>query len=58
MNSPRANGSRVALRRQGDVEGVRQSSGNWHHENNFKWIRRIYVRPMQYSRLQSIRMAV
>ncbi|KAJ6635022.1 Bromodomain and WD repeat-containing protein 1 [Pseudolycoriella hygida] len=52
-NSPRTNG-RVA-RRSGEVEGVRQSSGNWQRDANLKWIRRIYVRPMRYSRLQALR---
>lgn len=51
-NSPRANG--VAAR----VEGVRQSQGNWQREQNFKWIRRIYVQPMRYSRLQALRHSV
>lgn len=41
-----------------DVEGVRQSSGNWQREQNFKWIRRIFVQPMQYSRLQALRQSV
>lgn len=52
MNSPRANGN------SSRVEGVRQSSGNWQREQNFKWIRRIYVQPMQYSRLQALRQSV
>lgn len=56
-NSPRANG-RVGLRRSGDVEGVRQSSGNWQRDINLKWIRRIYVQPMRYSRLQTLRTKV
>lgn len=53
----RANGGRVGLLRYGDVEGVRQSSGNWQRES-IKWIRRTYVQPLQYSRLQSLRQAV
>lgn len=58
-NSPRANGSRVgSVRRSGDVEGVRQSSGNWQRDINLKWIRRIYVQPMRYSRLQTLRQKV
>lgn len=60
-SSPRSNGGpgRVGLRRTGDVEGVRQSVGNWHRTNlNFKWMRRIYVRPMQNSRLTTIKQAV
>lgn len=58
-NSPRSNGvARVGLRR-GDVEGVRQSSGNWQRNNhNFKYVRRIYVRPMQHSRLLALKQSV
>lgn len=48
----------VAARRTGDVEGVRQSSGNWQRETNFKFIRRIYVRPMKYSQMQNLRQTV
>ncbi|XP_055904407.1 bromodomain and WD repeat-containing protein 3 [Eupeodes corollae] len=61
-NSPRGAGSigraMVAARRTGDVEGVRQSSGNWQRETNFKFIRRIYVRPMRYSQTQNLRQTV
>lgn len=48
--SPRSNSLRG--------EGVRQSSGNWEREQNFKWIRRTYVQPMRYSRLQALRQSV
>ncbi|XP_045621318.2 bromodomain and WD repeat-containing protein 3 isoform X2 [Procambarus clarkii] len=41
--SPRATG-RVGARRVGDVEGVRQSTGNWHRDPNIKWNRRIIVK--------------
>lgn len=41
----------------GRGEGVRQSSGNWEREQNYKWIRRTYVRPMKYSRLQALRLS-
>ncbi|XP_055848126.1 bromodomain and WD repeat-containing protein 3 [Episyrphus balteatus] len=61
-NSPRGAGSigraLVAARRTGDVEGVRQSVGNWQRETNFKFIRRIYVRPMKYSQMQNLRQTV
>ncbi|XP_068220556.1 bromodomain and WD repeat-containing protein 3 isoform X2 [Palaemon carinicauda] len=40
--SPRA--SRVGARRVGDVEGVRQSTGNWQRDPNIKWNRRVIVR--------------
>lgn len=51
--SPRSVNGSISAR----VEGVRQSSGNWEREQNYKWIRRTYVRPMQYSRLQALRQA-
>ncbi|CAD7093518.1 unnamed protein product [Hermetia illucens] len=56
-NSPRGTG-RVGPRRNGDVEGVRQSSGNWQRESTFKWIRRIFVRPMKYAHLQNLKQTV
>lgn len=44
--SPRA-GNRVGgLRREGDVEGVRQSSGNWHRDNTTPWNKPILARPL------------
>lgn len=56
-NSPRSNSARISLRR--DVEGVRQSVGNWQRGiNNFKWLRRTYVRPMPHSRLVALKQAV
>lgn len=57
LNSPRLNGNanRIPLRRLGEIEGVRQSSGNWQRESSYKWIRRMYVRPMSHSALQAIR---
>ncbi|KAL2733024.1 PH-interacting protein [Vespula maculifrons] len=42
--SPR--GSRPGLRRAGDVEGVRQSSGNWQRDNTTPWNKPILARPM------------
>lgn len=42
--SPRA--SRPGLRRVGDVEGVRQSSGNWQRDNTTPWNKPILVKPM------------
>ncbi|KAK7075021.1 Bromodomain and WD repeat-containing protein 3 [Halocaridina rubra] len=50
--SPRA--SRVGARRVGDVEGVRQSTGNWQRDPNMKWNRRIIVRRQQSCLLQSL----
>lgn len=54
------NGHRgVGLRRSGDVEGVRQSSGNWQRDTpGYKWIRRIYVKPMKYAVLQTLKQKV
>lgn len=60
-NSPRSVSSsgRVGLRRTGDVEGVRQSVGNWQRSiHQFKWIRRTYVNPMPHSRLVALKQAV
>lgn len=51
--------SRVVLSRPGDIEGVRHSSGNWQRGGtNIKWLRRIYVRPMQHSRLVMLKQVV
>ncbi|XP_063869262.1 PH-interacting protein-like isoform X2 [Scylla paramamosain] len=57
--SPRA--SRVGARRVGDVEGVRQSTGNWQRDPNMKWKRRVIVRRLKTSEIkQSVetRMAI
>ncbi|XP_015599493.1 PH-interacting protein isoform X2 [Cephus cinctus] len=42
--SPR--GSRPGLRRAGDVEGVRQSSGNWQRDNTTPWNKPILAKPV------------
>jgi bromodomain and WD repeat domain-containing protein 1/3 len=42
--SPR--GSRPGLRRVGDVEGVRQSSGNWQRDNTTPWNKPMLARPL------------
>ncbi|XP_011687322.1 PREDICTED: PH-interacting protein isoform X3 [Wasmannia auropunctata] len=42
--SPRA--SRAGLRREGNVEGVRQSSGNWQRDNTTPWNKPMLARPM------------
>ncbi|XP_012278096.1 PH-interacting protein isoform X2 [Orussus abietinus] len=42
--SPR--GSRPGLRRVGDVEGVRQSSGNWQRDNTTPWNKPILAKPI------------
>ena len=43
ITSPRS-GHRVGMRRSGDVEGVRQSSGNWQRGNNISFCKRTLVR--------------
>jgi len=43
--SPR--GSRAGLRREGNVEGVRQSSGNWQRDNTTPWNKPMLARPMK-----------
>nr|XP_027220954.1 bromodomain and WD repeat-containing protein 3-like [Penaeus vannamei] len=48
--SPRA--SRAGTRRVGDVEGVRQSTGNWQRDPNMKWNRRIIIRQQQHSNIK------
>lgn len=51
--------ARVVLSRPGDVEGVRHSSGNWQRDgSNIKWVRRMYVKPMQHSRLVMLKQTV
>ncbi|XP_024885471.1 PH-interacting protein isoform X2 [Temnothorax curvispinosus] len=42
--SPR--GSRAGLRREGNVEGVRQSSGNWQRDNTTPWNKPMLARPI------------
>ncbi|CAG5100564.1 Similar to Brwd3: Bromodomain and WD repeat-containing protein 3 (Mus musculus) [Cotesia congregata] len=44
ITSPR--GNRLGLRRVGDVEGVRQSSGNWQRDNTTPWNKPILVPPI------------
>lgn len=56
-NSPRGVHRIGSLRRTGDVEGVRQSSGNWQREG-IKFVRRVYVKPMKYSQLQAMKSSV
>lgn len=44
LASPRA--SRAGLRREGNVEGVRQSSGNWQRDNTTPWNKPLLARAM------------
>lgn len=57
LNSPR-NGSLNGSNQRLSVsyrEGVRQSIGNWQHETNFKYMRRMLIRPLRYSNLQTMK---
>jgi len=50
---------RVDLRRSGDVEGIRHvRGGDWQPYGIYKWIRRIYVKPIKHSILQTIKQTV
>lgn len=51
ISSPR--GNRPGLRRVGDVEGVRQSSGNWQRDNTTPWNKPILVKPLNPAILQT-----
>lgn len=44
LASPRA--SRAGLRREGNVEGVRQSSGNWQRDSTTPWNKPLLARAM------------
>nr|CAD7196832.1 unnamed protein product [Timema douglasi] len=52
--SPRAV-HRVGMRRTGDVEGVRQVSGNWQRGALEPWYKRTHVQPVEMSILQGVR---
>lgn len=51
ISSPR--GNRPGLRRVGDVEGVRQSSGNWQRDNTTPWNKPILVKPLNPAILET-----
>lgn len=54
-----ARANRIAIRRGGEEEGIRRSVGNWQSGiQQIKWLRRMYIRPMQHSRLQMLRNTV
>lgn len=38
--------SGVGMRRTGDIEGVRQSSGNWQRGDNISWTKRLICEPL------------
>lgn len=52
LASPRS-GYRTGMRRNGDVEGVRQTSGNWQRDVNYKWFRKLLVKPLNVYELQA-----
>ncbi|XP_013776730.1 bromodomain and WD repeat-containing protein 3-like [Limulus polyphemus] len=47
--------SRVGMRRNGDIEGVRQSSGNWQSRGQFSggpsWLKKVVVKPMSFQQV-------
>ncbi|XP_076372727.1 bromodomain and WD repeat-containing protein 3-like isoform X2 [Tachypleus tridentatus] len=47
--------SRVGMRRNGDIEGVRQSSGNWQSRGQFSggpsWLKKVVVKPMSLQQI-------
>ena len=54
ITSPRS-GHRVGMRRSGDVEGVRQSSGNWQRGNNISFCKRALVRDLDGGTLRNMK---
>lgn len=46
--------SRVGMRRTGDIEGVRQSSGNWQRGDNISWTKRLICEPLDKYRVNEI----
>lgn len=54
--SPRGGGHHlVGMRRTGDVEGVRQSSGNWQRDSNLRWTKRVLIPPLSKNALRARR---
>lgn len=44
----------VGMRRTGDIEGVRQSSGNWQRGDNISWTKRLICEPLDKFRVNEI----
>lgn len=42
-------------RRSGDIEGVRQSSGNWHRDADTKWRKYTLIQSLKWSEITSIK---
>lgn len=53
LASPRS-GHRTGMRRNGDIEGVRQTSGNWQRDENYKWnYKKCLVKPLNIYELEA-----
>lgn len=37
--------------RNGDIEGIRQSTGNWQRDNNIKWTKNALMEPLGATQL-------
>lgn len=44
----------VGMRRTGDIEGVRQSSGNWQRGDNISWTKRLICEPLDKYKVHEI----
>lgn len=54
--SPRQGGHHlIGMRRTGDVEGVRQSSGNWQRDNSVRWTKRVLIPSLSKNALRARR---
>lgn len=38
--------------RNGDIEGIRQTTGNWQKDSNIKWTKNNLLQPLSFSELQ------
>lgn len=48
---------KIAISRNGDIEGIRQTTGNWQKDNNIKWAKHVLMQPlnpMELKRVKSI----
>lgn len=57
LQSPRSS-HRTGMRRNGDVEGVRQTSGNWQRDVNYKWFKKALIKPLDIYALQKAKETV
>lgn len=58
LSSPRGSVHRTGMRRNGDVEGVRQTSGNWQRDVNYKWFRRPLIQALNIYALEAAKKKV